>query len=1273
MSDEFLPELTCADLDVIDEMEWGAIHIRDEDSHDMGTMEGRGQRRRHESDSEQDDDDDSQAPIIGFTIQEINNNHFERFNAQQRVFRVRFKENEFSGSAISSIMASLYLSIAEILREVNNHTQPRDFIRVIIFSEGMEHAISTQVVRVEDMSPELIMTTVMKHIQSNREIRLDGSFTLDFLLVPDPQGGTGFRIINPDLDKKLKRSIIQIRNEDDICMARAIVVAHARITNHTQIKYICDSRKPLQKSLALDLHEKASVPLGKCGVMEARRFEDYLDIQINIVSLQDGNKINYRGPDRDKKIYLWRRKGEDGKHHYDVITSMAGFTGSKFYCHYCDKGYEKKWMHRCEQHCSTCGRDKCLRDASASYCLLCRKFCQNTTCMQEHAAICSKSWYCGACQRIFPSNQFPKEKHRCGEHICKGCKKSVLANHLCYLPWKEMKPPSDRYIYFDFEADQSAGGVHVANYCIAQYSNGEEFIFSGYDTENKFGQWLFQRKHKGFTAIAHCMKSYDGYFLLSYLLKNGITPNVIMNGAKIMSIEIPSHKIRVIDSFNFLPMALSKLPSTFGLDTISKGYFPHLMNDREHQDYIGPIPPPEAYGCDSMLSREGERFLEWHQKKKKEGYIFNFRDEIEKYCRSDVDILRRACLQFRELLLQVADCDPFQYLTIASVCHAIYKNHFMKPNTIAMVPSHGYNVESFSKASIEWLDFTAHDRRIYIRHALNHPDGEKKIGSFRVDGFHEETRTIFEFNGCLFHGCQRCHDPEDIHPHLEFPMKRLYERTKDRQKYLENLDYEVIVIWECEWKERKKEDEVQKFLERHEVVSRLDCREAFYGGRTNAAVLKYDVKGNEKIKYIDFTSLYPYTNKYCEYPVGHPEIITRDFEDVSAYFGFIKCLILPPRGLYHPVLPYRSNKKLLFPLCRTCADNLQQEPCQHTDESRAIQGVWVTEEVKKAVEMGYTVIKIYEVYHFPQKSRDLFKAYIDTFLKIKQEASGWPSECLRENEKEAYIKRYEQHEGIKLEKDKIAKNPGLRAVAKLALNSFWGRFGMRENLSRTTFVRSTPDMNRFLADPKIKINGMSIINESVMEMTWGYRDEHLPQQTATNIFVAAFTTCYARMKLYSTLQELGKAVLYYDTDSVIYVSDGTNDPPLGDFLGEFTDELDGDHIVNFISGGPKNYAYRTSHGKESLKVRGFTLDHAASQKITFDSMHQLISNFRSAKGGAKRRKVLEAEHITIINPQKIIREKKGKRLITVEERKRYQVVYDKRVLQQDFTTLPYGF
>lgn len=70
----------------------------------------------------------------------------------------------------------------------------------------------------------------------------------------------------------------------------------------------------------------------------------------------------------------------------------------------------------------------------------------------------------------------------------------------------------------------------------------------------------------------------------------------------------------------------------------------------------------------------------------------------------------------------------------------------------------------------------------------------------------------------------------------------------------------------------------------------------------------------------------------------------------------------------------------------------------------------------------------------------------------------------------------------------------------------------------------------------------------------------------TNIFLAAFTTAWARIKLYSEMQKLGDAVLYHDTDSIIYATNGLNDPPLGNFLGEFTDELDGDVITQFVSG-----------------------------------------------------------------------------------------------------------
>ena len=140
----------------------------------------------------------------------------------------------------------------------------------------------------------------------------------------------------------------------------------------------------------------------------------------------------------------------------------------------------------------------------------------------------------------------------------------------------------------------------------------------------------------------------------------------------------------------------------------------------------------------------------------------------------------------------------------------------------------------------------------------------------------------------------------------------------------------------------------------------------------------------------------------------------------------------------NPVLPYTSNEKLKFPLCCTCADRENQDPCICTDENRTIVGTWCTPELLKAVEKGYRILKIYEVYHFEEsteydkstKNGGLFASYVNTFLKIKQEASGWPKECETEEQKREYNRRYEEKEGIRLDYDKIKTNPGLRSFAK---------------------------------------------------------------------------------------------------------------------------------------------------------------------------------------------------------------------------------------------------
>ena len=130
----------------------------------------------------------------------------------------------------------------------------------------------------------------------------------------------------------------------------------------------------------------------------------------------------------------------------------------------------------------------------------------------------------------------------------------------------------------------------------------------------------------------------------------------------------------------------------------------------------------------------------------------------------------------------------------------------------------------------------------------------------------------------------------------------------------------------------------------------------------------------------------------------------------------------------------------MFPLCKTCTDTLNQNPCTHTDEERAILGTWCHVELMKAIEKGYEVLEIHEVWHWEETTNQLFSPYVNLYLKRKQEASGYPKHCVTDEQKQQYIDEYYEHEGIRLDPNNIEYNPGLRWLAKLMLNSLWGTY-----------------------------------------------------------------------------------------------------------------------------------------------------------------------------------------------------------------------------------------
>ena len=136
---------------------------------------------------------------------------------------------------------------------------------------------------------------------------------------------------------------------------------------------------------------------------------------------------------------------------------------------------------------------------------------------------------------------------------------------------------------------------------------------------------------------------------------------------------------------------------------------------------------------------------------------------------------------------------------------------------------------------------------------------------------------------------------------------------------------------------------------------------------------------------------------------------------------------------------------------------------------------------------------------------------------------------------------------------------------------------------------------------------------------------------------------------------------------------GEPEIPLGNFLGEMTDELDdgkgnGDVIVKFLSCGPKSYAYRTRLGKTELKIRGFTLKMRGQQQLHFQSMKDtLLCELQEP--------LRKPRTLSVPNPHFIKTDKNTKTLTTVRRDKQWSVVYDKRVLADEFSfkTLCYGF
>ena len=858
---------------------------------------GQGKKRKAETqDVEQEQD--------YYQIQPVKEYHSHKFNMSGKNYRVQFN-NTLDNVDLLESQTRTYDIFDRLIKDVTEGMNPTDQVRFILQSNQLQSPISLPFCALEELTTEKVFSEVEKVVQSNEEFRLNDAVNIDIMRVQMPQGSGKSKVKRTTYDLreylKKKKSVICINNKDNYCLARALAVSIARIKKDPRYNQIRDSKRQIQLERALALHQAAHVPFDiPCGLKEVDLFQQHLtNYQIIVVSGDQNNTIIYPhkpppNPNPEKSIYLYYQAN-----HFDVITKLPGFLNTHYFCHQCHKGYDHTTDHLCDGMCKSCRGVGCTLENNGIICKECDRLFKNQECYDRHKqepvngggrTVCEAVRKCPECKKSMDVRKL--KNHACEDNkkcpTCKVKRNPGDPNHKCYMQQEQVKeePSYAQLLYFDFECNQERG-IHEPNLCVVYDEEKEVKVFRGKNTVKDFCRWLFTPEHDKSIVVAHNFQGYDSYFILNQLNQDAIPYDVIYNGAKCMTLTTKTKKkrtlfaieIKFIDSLNFIPMALARFPKTFGLDELCKGYFPHYFNKDENQEYVGPIPCQDDYGANTMKPEAREKFLTWHQEQVENNYVFDFQEEILKYCRSDVDIMQKSCNLYREMFMHVTDTthddtglDPFdKAITIAAYCMQVYRTKFLTKDTIALLPQHQELKRKQSHEALQWLSYTADKEGIRIQHHRN--GGEKRVGRYSLDGYCEETHTAYEYQGCYWHGknptyaisiqdnvlnaffcflgCPECYPKRDTKNRGvdNMPMEELYKNTQRKIKWLKDQGYEVVEKWGCAFKkEMEHDEELKQFVKDRGFVDPLQPRDAFFGGRTNAAKLLHECQGDEKIK-----------------------------------------------------------------------------------------------------------------------------------------------------------------------------------------------------------------------------------------------------------------------------------------------------------------------------------------------------------------------------------------------------------------------------------------
>ncbi len=567
---------------------------------------------------------------------------------------------------------------------------------------------------------------------------------------------------------------------------------------------------------------------------------------------------------------------------------------------------------------------------------------------------------------------------------------------------------------------------------------------------------------------------------------------------------------------------------------------------------------------------------------------------------------------------------------------------------------------------------------------------------------------VLDYLSCREKGCEKC-QPKNKHTDEAKANAKLRKSTLDY--YMKSCYTSTLDTCEKDMEAALSEED-KKGMERSRAIF-IDPATAMFGGRVEifrnlfkpklqslpdpiSGVTKELFSEQAQMQEIDVVSLYPTVMAMDDYPVGfgrtwaplndteRDELLQRIKN--KDFIGLVKCKFSHPgKDLHIPVLPHKLNGKLVYSL----EDG---------------EGTYASPYIRNAILTNYK-IDIISVREYARQS-NLFIDHVEKYGKIKtiySEKFKTQEDCDKVIE-EAKLGGLNIH----FTPEETSNNPGMRALAKLMLNSLFGKFVQTlEARWEYAFSNSASEYKSLLYmaqegqvilpdDLQIAITGKGYFRARFKKV-----DSEIFVPHFSSTITGLFTTASAQSRTYQMLSSLDPSQPHYtDTDSVYYNTDPSNknhrtvshdgicdlegkvlphateeeklaitpvfesmnNLKLGKALGRW--EMGKDRIIHAAFDSLKSYAKETNNAEESIKMKGIPASLENIRRFGLDKKEEMVRNpEKRYESGGKMSFISDIRNVD--RDETGIRTRMMTRQIGAGNDKR-------QIIQETFSTAPHG-